>query len=168
MKEIERKWIVNKDQLPADMELLKQIEQVYLSIAPEIRARRSSYPDGVEVYKVTVKSKGDLVRDELDILISANEFDNIREKSNDVVLKDRYACTVDNDITVFVDIFHTVKLDGLVIAEIEFTSKKEAESYIPEDWFGQEITYYAGFKNASLATKGIPRDVFVEGAGFLP
>lgn len=168
MKEIERKWLVRQDDLPDDLKLLKQIEQIYLSIEPEIRARRSSYPDGVAVCKVTMKSKGDLVRDELGMLISTAEFDNIRERSSDVILKSRYTCTVDNDVTVFIDIFHNVKLEGLIIAEIEFASEQAANAYIPEDWFGPEVTYYSGFKNASLVTKGIPKDVFVEGAKFLP
>lgn len=159
MKEIERKWIVDKYKLPADMELLKQIEQVYLTIEPEIRARRSSYPDGVEVHKVTLKSKGDLVREELSMLINAREFDNIRVRSYYVILKDRYTCTVDNDLTVFVDIFHTEKLDGLVLAEIEFPSEQAANSYIPEDWFIKEVTYDPRFKNALLAANGIPSDV---------
>jgi CYTH domain-containing protein len=42
------------------------------------------------------------------------------------------------------------------VAEVEFSSIEAAESFIPPEWFREEITHDKSFKNQSLARYGNP------------
>ncbi len=47
-------------------------------------------------------------------------------------------------------------LDGLVMAEVEFTSTEEMTAFVPPVWFGREVTDDGRYTNASLALHGLP------------
>jgi 8-oxo-dGTP pyrophosphatase MutT (NUDIX family) len=48
------------------------------------------------------------------------------------------------------------ELEPLIIAEVEFSSLEESESFQKPDYLGQEVTGEEGYKNLSLAIHGIP------------
>jgi CYTH domain-containing protein len=48
-------------------------------------------------------------------------------------------------------------LDGLLTAEVEFSSVRESASFEPPEWFGADVTDDDRFKNKNLAVNGIPK-----------
>ena len=49
-------------------------------------------------------------------------------------------------------------LDGLRIAEIEFSTDVESDNFRCPEWFGEEVTEDERYKNWSLALNGIPSE----------
>ena len=88
--EIERKFLVADIPLELDRYQVKHMEQLYVSTRPVIRIRRS---DDKRV--LTVKSKGLLSRQEFEMEIDENEYQNLRLKAEgNVIEKDRYIIPV--------------------------------------------------------------------------
>src|SRR5450755_3174958 len=48
------------------------------------------------------------------------------------------------------------ELTGLVVAEIEFPSRSEADAFVAPSWLGPEVSEDDGYKNQRLATDGRP------------
>ena len=46
--------------------------------------------------------------------------------------------------------FHQ-EYEGLLLAEVEFSSQEEAESYCPPDWFGEDVTFSSRYHNSTLS-----------------
>lgn len=46
--------------------------------------------------------------------------------------------------------FHQ-EYEGLLLAEVEFSSQEEAESYCPPDWFGEDVTFSVRYHNSTLS-----------------
>jgi CYTH domain-containing protein len=50
-------------------------------------------------------------------------------------------------------------LEGLLVAEVEFSDDAAADGFEPPPWFGREVTEDSAFKNRSLACDGRPEAV---------
>ena len=88
--EIERKFLVADIPLEVDRYQVKHMEQLYVSTRPVIRIRRSN-----DKRVLTVKSKGLLSRQEFEMEIDENEYQNLRLKAEgNVIEKDRYIIPV--------------------------------------------------------------------------
>lgn len=48
------------------------------------------------------------------------------------------------------DIFRGA-LDGIILAEVEFASIEEAESFLPPEWFGEDVTYDGRYHNSAMS-----------------
>jgi adenylate cyclase len=151
--EIERKYIIKS--IPSDITMQngKKILQGYLS-KPEdsesVRLRKK----GSNYYK-TWKSKGNILRREKEVEISEKEF--IAEWDNVIgnkIEKIRYEIPYKSHI-IELDKFDG-DLDGLILAEVEFSSLHESNLFIPPSWFGAEVTSNSEFKNSNLAYFGLP------------
>ena len=84
--EIERKYLVHE--IPVDLTKyqVKHMEQMYVSVKPVIRIRRT---DDRRV--LTVKSKGLLSRQEFEMDLDEDEYRNLRCKADgNIIEKDRY------------------------------------------------------------------------------
>ncbi|MEO0183961.1 MAG: CYTH domain-containing protein [candidate division WOR-3 bacterium] len=152
-KEIERKFLVNKlfksyKKLPCNL-----IIQGYITISNnglEVRIRKIDN----KVY-LTIKSIGDLIRDEREIQLSQKQLRVLWPITKGRrIEKIRYKIKSDNKI-IYLDIYKG-KLKGLKIAEVEFKSVKEAKKFKPPEWFGKEVTYDKRYKNKNLAIYGKP------------
>jgi adenylate cyclase len=150
MPEIERKFVVGH--IPDG--LLEQgstIRQGYLTTEPvEVRIRSQ---DG-ETHTLTVKSLGGLSRTEVELSLTPAQFDELWPLVRAVIEKTRHLLNVDGR-TLEVDVYDG-KLAGLVVAEVEFPSQQEAESFVPPAWVGREVTTDARFRNAALASADRP------------
>ena len=149
-KEIERKWLVRD--LPGLGDLKgEQIEQGYLAISSdgaEVRIRRKG-----DTCFETVKSHGGLMRDELEVEISHDQFLALWPATEGRRLqKTRYALE-ENGYQIDLDVYQG-SLEGLVVAEIEFASAEESKLFAPPSWFGHEVTNDKHYKNSSLALHG--------------
>ena len=147
-KEIERKFLVISPPLFLSKLPSKNIQQGYLAInqnGTEVRVRKKG-----NAYLLTVKSAGTLERTEVELSISAEEFNQLLPLTEDVqIVKERFELQL-SDQLIEIDVFKG-KLNGLILAEIEFDSLSLANSFIPFDWMDKEVTEVPIFKNKNLA-----------------
>jgi len=71
------------------------------------------------------------------------------------VQKTRYEIPYNKKI-IELDFYHDT-LDGLIIAEVEFSSEVESNEFIIPNWFGEEVTENKFYKNKNLALFGKPK-----------
>lgn len=150
MPEIERKFLVAT--IPEGLlQTDSAVRQGYLSIRPvEVRIRSR---DG-DRHELTVKSVGGLTRTEINVALTAEQFNDLWQLVDGVIEKTRHEVEIAGHV-VEVDVYGG-KLDGLVIAEVEFDSEQEAASFVPLPWFDQEVTDDPHYRNAALASADKP------------
>lgn len=146
--EIERKWLLSDR---PDLSGCKsaRIVQGYLAVAntTEIRLRKKG-----RRYFETVKRGTGLRREEREVEITKKQFNSLWPATRGRRLeKVRYTLKW-RAKKIEIDIYDK-PLDGLMVAEVEFTSKQEAAKFSPPKWFGNEITNKKQFKNANLAAQ---------------
>ena len=159
-KEIEKKWLIKKEDIPYDLHSSNvqtfEIKQTYLCFNPEIRVR--DYNNG-ESYEFTLKnnmSSDGLIRDELNIDITKEQYDNlIIKQEGQTIHKTRYQF-YDSGQLIAIDIFHG-ELDGLAYMEIEFKTEDESRKYKTPNWVIKDVTSDINYKNGHLARYGIPK-----------
>lgn len=138
--EIERKFLI--DGFPDHLPLLEEsvVWQGYISHDPVVRIRKKLC-NGAESYRLCFKSKGTLVRREIEMDITGKQFLDLSELlSAPPIRKDfrvyalsdgkRLECSlVDGDLPI-----------AFYYAEIEFSSVTEAKIYEPPLFLGEEKT----------------------------
>lgn len=153
MQEIERKFLI--DSIPFDLEKYEYLEiiQAYIAVdttGTEVRIRKIG-----KKYLQTVKSKGDLIRNEYEFEISKEQFDNLWLFTEGKRLKkNRYFIDIEQH-TITIDVYDD-SLNGLKVAETEFKNKEEAEAFISPKWFGKEVTSDNRYKNINIVKFGLP------------
>ncbi|MGN8631026.1 CYTH domain-containing protein [Blautia sp. HCP3S3_G3] len=150
--EIERKFLIQKENLP-DLSAYSfhQIEQGYLCTEPVVRIRRQD-----DEYYLTYKSKGLLAREEYNLPLTKDAYEHLCPKADGIVIsKTRYLIPEKNDLTIELDVFHGV-YEGLLLAEVEFSSEEAAQNYIPPAWFGEDVTYSTRYHNSNMSKGVIP------------
>lgn len=144
--EIERKYLLRS--LPEHLETYpyKQIEQGYLNTEPVVRIRRSD-----DIYTLTYKGKGLMVREEYNLPLNAESFAHLKEKIDGrLIKKRRYLIPLDDRHTIELDIFEG-DLAPLQLAEVEFATEEEANSFVPPAWFGEDVTFSTKYHNSRLS-----------------
>ena len=147
--EIERKYKIEYlNDLPENYRAFPchAIEQAYLCTDPVVRVRRED-----DSYYLTYKGKGLLAREEYNLPLTRNAYLHLRPKADGLVIsKTRYLIPEKNGLTIELDVFHQ-EYEGLLLAEVEFSSQEEAESYCPPDWFGEDVTFSSRYHNSTLS-----------------
>jgi CYTH domain-containing protein len=150
--EIEKKFLVKK--LPVDINKYQhhEILQGYISEPDDsITVRLRKYGDK---YFKTLKKKGLESRLENETEISQKDFETDWHLTADKrIRKIRYIIPYDKYL-IELDIFKD-NLEGLILAEVEFSSIKECNSFTPPDWFGDDVTSDPKFSNSYLAKFGL-------------
>ncbi len=142
--EIERKYLVHT--LPENYTSFpcRQLEQGYLCKEPVVRIRQDN-----DKYELTYKSKGLLAREEYNMPLTKEAYEHLREKvDGKLITKKRYMIPY-GEYMIELDVFEGT-LAPLKFAEVEFDSIEAAESFSPPDWFGEDVTYEARYKNNNL------------------
>lgn len=159
-KEIEKKFLVHKNLLP-ELRLGREIRQGYLADSPVVRVRVVTFygadappPKGL----LTVKGPGTEERDEFEYPIPAQHAETMLDMCPSVMSKSRFHVLVGGKVWE-VDYFHG-PLYGLVLAEIELTSK--GEGFMRPNWIRKDVTHEPGFANVNLVKFGIPREYISE------
>lgn len=148
--EIERKYLVK--QLPADLETYpyKDIEQGYLNTNPVVRIRRSN-----DNYSLTYKGKGLMVREEYNLPLNQESFLHLKEKIDGrLIKKRRYLIPYGESYTIELDIF-SGELAPLQLAEVEFSSEADANTFLPPEWFGEDVTFSTKYHNSTLSQQSL-------------
>ncbi len=150
--EIERKFLVAEMPKKIEIKVHHEIKQGYLFSTTdfELRIRKKS----AKFYQ-TIKKGGNLVREETELEISKRQFEILWELAKDCSLeKIRYEIPWQH-LIIELDVYLN-NLKGLMTAEVEFESVKEAKNFTPPKWFGKEITTSRAYKNSMLAKNGLP------------
>lgn len=166
--EIERKFTVKT--LPVNLESYpcRIIEQAYLNTDPVVRIRRED-----DSYYLTYKGKGLLAREEYNLPLNEKSYYHLREKADgNIISKKRYVIPIRHpqfhptyvsssgnsidqiSLCVELDIFEP-PFAPLVIAEVEFPDKEMAESFVPLDWFIQDVTNDPAYHNSNLSRQNL-------------
>jgi adenylate cyclase len=150
MIEIERKFVVKvlPDELPHGVHIL----QGYLAHDEHMEVRIRQY--GTDHF-LTVKGGSGLKRRETEIAISSEQFQVLWpstqgrrvEKVRSVIKYGTFNIELDR---------YEGDLEPLLIAEVEFSSVEESETFLKPDYFGLEVTEDEAYKNISLAIHGVP------------
>jgi len=133
--EIERKFLVKE--LP-DLLDIKPVryERYYLKKDEPLVERIQRKGDRYEFE--SKKTISPLEHEKQKRYISQGEFERLREgKEAEGIIRDGY--TLSEDPEVSIKIYHE-RFEGLIRAEVEFSSKETAEAYIPDSWMGAEVT----------------------------
>ncbi|MBQ4630964.1 MAG: CYTH domain-containing protein [Clostridia bacterium] len=156
-KEIERKWLVDKDKIPFDFSKCKPLKMVqsYICFSPTVRLRNTND----EEYILCVKTKGKpglLARDEFETELTKEQYETLLSKiEGNVIEKTRYCIESDDGYTMEFDIFEGA-LSGLCYMEIEFPDEESALSYPTPPWAIKDVSDDFRYKNAGLAKFGMP------------
>lgn len=146
--EIERKYLIK--QLPENLEQYEhhEIEQGYLCTSPVVRIRRQD-----EEYVLTYKSKGLMVREEYNLPLTREGYYHMREKIDGLLIsKTRYLIPIENNLKIELDLFHDT-YEGLYLAEVEFPTEEMANTFLPPDWFLEDVTFSQKYHNSVLSQK---------------
>ncbi len=147
MKEIERKFLVDKNKLPPLIDG-QQIVQGYLSEHPQIRVRLIT-KNGIETAKMAYKTAPvGLVREEIEFLIPLKKAKELLAQTEIKLEKTRFLIG-----RWEVDVY-AGKNHGLVVAEIELESEDEEIGPLPV-WIRHEVTGDKRYGNVSLAKQQI-------------
>ena len=145
--EIEKKFLVKT--LP-DLESLEKTDilQGYLAspAGDELRIRKM----GSNYLRTHKRSYPSGYREEIEEFIPHEEFDNLWPQTQGKrIEKTRYKIPY-RELIIELDVF-SGHHKGLALAEVEFHSEQEADSFSPPEWFGKEVTLDPKYKNANLA-----------------
>ncbi|GGN97753.1 CYTH domain-containing protein [Saccharibacillus kuerlensis] len=154
--EIERKFLLDRtpDELAAEKVFVRQsqqvIEQTYLALdeQQEIRVRRLVDADTGEVeYTHTFKQGNGLSREEVEYSITESIYEQLFKASGAVPLTKTRTTGEWNGFTVELDRYDQL---NLTVAEVEFDSIETAQSFIPPDWFGEDISSKREYSNKKV------------------
>lgn len=148
-KEIERKFLVKDNSFLPEAQKSKHIVQGYLSRDPE-RTIRVRICDACAF--LTIKSsigQTGITRFEWEKEINETDARELLELCEGVVIdKTRYIIPTKNNRKWEVDVFHSGKLNGKVLAEIELES--EEEPFERPAWLGEEVTGQPEYYNSNM------------------
>ena len=153
--EIERKWLVSEEAVKRyileDCDY-RDICQGYLCASPVMRICKSKKKNGECHYILSYKGKGLLEREEYTLPLTEEAFEHLKAKIDGRLLTKRRYLLPYGEFCIELDIFKA-DLAGLIYAEVEFSSVEEAETFLPPEWFGKELTKEPGHTNADLALR---------------
>ena len=146
--EIERKYLIHN--LPDQYKTYpcKEIEQGYLCTSPVGRIRKSD-----DEYSLTYKGFGLMIREEYNLPLTKEAYEHLRPKTDGILIrKMRYYIPYGSQYVIELDLFLDA-LAPLVLAEVEFPTKEEADRFVAPDWFGEDVTFETKYHNSTLSRK---------------
>ena len=166
-KEIERKFLIDKDKIPFDLEKINysNILQGYITSIDNsfvFRLRQILYCEPssyvlFEKYFQTIKGKGSKIRDEYEIELTKEQFSKIWLLCKNIIVhKFRYELKTANNEIIYLDVYKN-QLRGLYTAEVEFDTIEDCDAYKPESWFGEEVTNNYDYTNLNLSRNGLSK-----------
>lgn len=170
-REIERKFVVAQDTLLRFGVMESIAKMPYMDITQGyipsngkqwVRLRQilyTTYDKRVvgEEYTWTIKGSGSVDRPERETPIWRQQFYVMWPMFEDISLhKHRYALNPDNAKVIHLD-FYKNGANGIITAEAEFDTIEQCDAYVPEEWFGMEVSKDPGWSNYELALRRMQR-----------
>ena len=92
-----------------------------------------------------------MAREEYNLPLTQEGYEHMLPKIDGrLIEKSRYLIPLDGKRTAELDIFEG-DLAPLIIVEVEFDSLDAANSFIPPEWFGEDVTESRKYHNSNLA-----------------
>ena len=132
--EIERKFFVHEMPDLSGIEPL-HYERYFLKRENGIEERISKVNDKYVYERKSEISTLERSREKKEI--SKEEFDRLKEKASETLIRDRYNILTNPEVSI--QIYHG-RFEGLVRAEVEFETEEKAKSFVPLPWMGKEMT----------------------------
>ncbi len=157
--EIERKWLISAFPSEEGLECVfdAQMHQGYIATKPCVRIR-STYANGkAPNYILCFKSKGTLVREEIEIEISEEHFKELCELTGkNLIEKHIKIYKLQSGHLLEVNCVDKGTKNEFYYAEVEFDSVQEAESFTAPPFLGKDMTYDENFSMMQywIATRG--------------
>lgn len=148
--EIERKFLADISGLNLDEFPKAELEQGYLCVEPVIRVRKSD-----DNYYLTYKGKGLLAREEYNLPLTREAYEQLIKKCDGVIIKKRRHMIPYGKYTIELDVFES-PLSPLIMAEVEFESVEEANSFTGPEWFLKEVTEDRRYHNSNMSAGDLP------------
>lgn len=153
--EIEKKYLIKA--MPDNLASFKkkEIEQGYLNRKPTVRIRKSN-DDYILTYKGKPSKEEDsdtvICNNEIEAELTEEAYLHLKEKvDGHVITKTRYIIPIEGTkLKIELDVFHGI-LEGLVFAEVEFESVEAADSFVPPEWFGEDVSMDSRYRNGYLS-----------------
>ena len=144
--EIERKYLLKELPELQNFEFHK-IEQAYLCTSPVVRVRRED-----DTYYMTYKGSGMLAREEYNLPLTAESYEHLKAKADgNVISKTRYLIPLGiEDLVAEVDVFEP-PFAPLIMAEVEFKSEEQANTFVAPNWFGEDVTFDGKYHNSYMS-----------------
>ncbi|PLX20860.1 adenylate cyclase [Candidatus Parcubacteria bacterium] len=152
--ELERKFLIKE--IPGDVLNFPNTEivQAYLGLpGKKVAMRVRQY--GEDLF-FTIKASREEGEEELEPRITKEMFNDILEICSGIKICKLRVKIPFGKVTIELDFFRN-ELRGLVLGEVEFETVEDKKTFIPPDWFGQEVTDDPRFKNVVLSREGIPK-----------
>ena len=156
--EIEHKYLIKRLPENLDSYKKKEIEQGYLNRSPVLRIRKSN-EDYIFTYKLKKKCKekdAPICNEEIEAPLTKEAYEHLKTKvDGNTIAKTRYIIPYESmgkEYKIELDVFHG-KLEGLIFAEVEFESVKDAGRFMKPDWFDIEVTQDRRYSNGFLSTQ---------------
>lgn len=144
--EIERKYLIKT--LPDNLDSFdcRILEQGYLNTSPVVRIRRDN-----DKYELTYKSAGLMSRQEYNLPLDQQSYEHLLTKIDGrLIQKKRYMIPLDSELTAELDIFEG-SLAPLMLVEVEFPTEEAANTFLPPEWFGEDVTFSGKYHNSYLS-----------------
>lgn len=143
--EIERKFLIKENAFDYKTYPSKEYEQGYLNTKPVVRVRREG-----DEYVLTYKGGGMMAREEYNLPLNKESFDHLIKKADGrIITKTRYFIPYQS-YTIELDEFKG-DLAPLIMAEVEFSSVEEANSFEAPSWFGEDVTMNPKYHNSTMS-----------------
>jgi CYTH domain-containing protein len=154
--EIERKFLL--PEFPAaqvkegKLQIVKEqlIEQTYLALYEDQELRVRKITDAVSgdvEYTHTFKRGFGIAREEVEVSIAGGLYDQMIQAHGAVPLIKKRSTALWDGVQVEIDEYDQIQL---MVLEVEFGSEKEAESFVPPAWFGQDISTDKEYSNKKV------------------
>ena len=92
-------------------------------------------------------------REEYNLPLTAESYAHLKAKADgNIISKRRYLIPLPDGLTIELDVF-AAPFDGLWLAEVEFESEEQANTFTPPEWFGEEVTWSSAYHNSTLSQK---------------
>lgn len=141
--EIERKFLIDESKINYKEYPHKSLEQAYLCTSPVIRVRKED-----DTYYMTYKGKGMMTREEYNLPLNKEAYESLKEKrEGNLISKTRYLIPFKN-YTIELDDFASPK--PLLMAEVEFPTEEEANSFVGPEWFVEDVTGDPKYHNSNM------------------
>lgn len=142
--EIERKFKLNT--FPDHLPLLQasEVEQGYLSVSPTVRIRSKNH-DGVMDYRLCIKGKGTLVREEVELPLDEDQFLRLKNLlQGEMIRKEYRVYQLPEGRKLECSRVDAGTENEFMYAEVEFPTEEEARRFIPPDFLGEDVTEVPG------------------------
>lgn len=148
--EIERKFLIEEFPPCTAGLSVYLMRQGYLSTHPVVRLRQTVSPAGEKDYKLCIKGGGTLVREEVELPLTAGEYERLCALlPMPPVEKQHIRCPLPDGHVLECNL-----VDGnFYYAEVEFSSVEEARAFAPPDFLGREVTEEPGHSMSSYWKK---------------